>query len=112
VTSSPLSSRTVAREKIVEYLLRPDHPLGGPKARFFRGFGFSLERWQQLAAALRNHPEQNPIEASISTPFGMKYLVRCNLGTPDRRDPCIVTVWLKEEAGPARLVTAYPAGEL
>jgi hypothetical protein len=33
----------VEREKITEYLLNPEHRYGLSKARFFAGFGFTLE---------------------------------------------------------------------
>jgi filamentous hemagglutinin len=103
-----LSNRTVAQEKISHYLLNPDHRVGGPKARFFLGVGFSLDQWSRMAAALNSHPEANPVE-EIATRFGTKYVVRCNVATPDGRNPCIVTVWMQEQDDPARLVTAYPA---
>ena len=42
----------VEREKITEYLLNPEHRYGASKARFFAGFGFTLEAWDVLASAL------------------------------------------------------------
>jgi len=50
---------TVEREKITDYLLNTAHPHGASKARFFSGFGFSSEKWQVLAAALREHGQHN-----------------------------------------------------
>ena len=109
MTPASLARRTVPRDKILEYLLNPEHPLGSPKARFFFARGFSIEEWQRLAAALNGHPARNPVEETIATAFGTKYVVRCKVETPDGRNPCIVTVWMQEQAEPARLVTAYPA---
>jgi hypothetical protein len=82
--------------------------VGGAKARFFLGLGFSPTEWQQLAAALTEHPNLNPLAATIPVAYGVKYLVRCSLKTPDGRNPCIVTVWMKDSDAPPRLVTAYP----
>jgi hypothetical protein len=45
----------VEREKIVDYLLNPAHRYGASKGRFFATFGFSADKWQELAAALRVH---------------------------------------------------------
>jgi|SRR5882672_559629 len=44
----------VEREKITEYLLNPEHRYGASKARFFAGFGFTLEACDVLASALRS----------------------------------------------------------
>ena len=40
--------RTVARDKIVHYLLNLDHEVGALKARFFLSFGFSPEQWPRM----------------------------------------------------------------
>jgi filamentous hemagglutinin len=97
--------------KITDYLLNEDHADGRPKARFFKGFGFTLEDWRTLQSALEAHPSLNPVKESRSTRWGTKYIVECNFPTPDGRDPCILTVWLQAEPGaPAVLVTAYPVG--
>lgn len=107
--AAPLAGCTVPEDKITDYLLDPDHPFGGPKARFFLHCGFSLATWQALAAALARHPALNPVENTTSTRYGAKYVVRCSLVTPDGRNPCVVTVWMKDGDAPPRLVTAYPA---
>ncbi len=46
---------TVARAKIERYLLNLDHPDGGGKARFFRGYGYTPLDWQRLAHDLVWH---------------------------------------------------------
>ncbi|MBV9734399.1 MAG: hypothetical protein JO209_00715 [Acidisphaera sp.] len=45
-----------------------------------------------------------------NTGFGIKYVVRCVLTTPDGRDPCVLSVWIDDAVGRPRFVTAYPAG--
>ncbi len=43
----------------------------------------------------------------------MKYTVRCRIRTPDGRDPRILTVWIVPPGEhEARLVTAYPDGQI
>src|SRR4051794_40727233 len=88
---SRLALCTVLEAKITNYLLDEEHPIGRHKARFFVQFGFSIERWQEMASALTKHPSRNPIE-EINSPYGKKYVVQCSMETPDGRNPCIVTV--------------------
>ena len=100
----------VPQAKITDYLLNPDHEEGGPKSAFFRAFGFSAERVEEMAMALVDHPERKPAETARAGPWGAKYVVRCSVQTPDGRNPCILTVWMLppgEES--ARPLTAYPA---
>lgn len=104
-----LTGCTVSEAKITEYLLDPNHPVGGPKARFFLHSGFSHAEWRVMAAALAQHPTLNPVESTTPTRYGAKHVVRCSLVTPDGRNPCVVTVWMKDGDAPPRLVTAYPA---
>jgi hypothetical protein len=95
-------------QKVRRYLLDPDHPVGGPKARFFLARGFADSKWQVLAAALRHHRTENPVAQTISTTYGEKQVIRCRIQTPDGLDPCIRTVWMVEAGQSPRLVTAYP----
>jgi hypothetical protein len=53
----------VEERKIVEYLMNPSHPDGAPKARFFRGTGYTAEAWQRLAEDLRRHARENDVTA-------------------------------------------------
>jgi hypothetical protein len=41
----------------------------------------------------------------------LKVMVRCRLRTPDGSDPCILTVWMVEDTGMPRLMTAFPSGQ-
>jgi len=70
-----------------------------------------MTRWQDLGAALRDHPVNNPIESEQKTEFGQKVTVQCQISTPDGSNPCIRTVWMVEAETSPRLVTAYPATE-
>ena len=107
--AAPLAGCTVSGAKITDYLLDPNHPFGGSKARFFLHCGFSPADWRTMAEALAEHPVLNPVESTTATRYGAKYVVRCSLATPDGRNPCVVTVWMKDGDAPPRLVTAYPA---
>ena len=99
----------VDRRKITEYLLSPTHPDGHSKSEFFTRFGFSLEHWQLLAEALREHGSTHPVVKAVETPYGTRYIIEGRLVSPDSLHPLIRTVWIieKGETSP-RLITAYP----
>ncbi len=43
----------VTREKVIDYLLSDTHRDGRHKALFFKRFGFTIQKWEELASALR-----------------------------------------------------------
>ena len=99
----------VEREKIVDYLLNPVHRYGASKARFFAEFGFRVEEWAVMAAALRDHWQQHEVSKVKQTGFGPRYEVTGELSAPDGRRPRICTVWQMDEGAVApRLISAYP----
>ena len=99
----------VAKSKVVDYLLDTTHPEGRDKANFFRRFGFSRDRWQEFAAALKQHASAQEVTSSVETGFGVCYRIDGPIESPDGRNPKISVVWQIDwgEVNP-RLVTAYP----
>ena len=98
----------VEEQKLTGYLLSDAHTEGGPKADGFSRFGFSHERWQELALALREHIASHPVSASAVSQFGVRYVVEGIIKSPDGRNPQIRSVWIIEaDGGAPRLVTAY-----
>jgi hypothetical protein len=98
----------VEREKIVGYLLNSMHRHGASKARFFASFGFRVEAWEELAAALREQGQRCEVTRSKETGFGPRYEVEGD-GAPDGRRPRVRTVWQMDLGQVApRLITAYP----
>jgi len=109
-TEDRFSDGVVPIGKIEQYLLNDDHADGGPKSVFFKRFGFAAEDGERLERALVQHPVRNGVCERPASAYGEKLLVRCALETPDGRNPCILTVWMKRPGDLApRLVTAYPA---
>ena len=99
----------VPQDKIEQYLLNPGHPIGGSKAAFFQAFGFSRERWHDLADALRQHARAHFVASTVTDAEGTTYLVEGVLETPSGRRPRLRTVWLVETGRLApRFITAYP----
>lgn len=98
----------VERKKITDYMLNPAHRHGASKARLFAAFGFRLEAWRVLAAALLDHGQQNEVTSVRQTGFGPRYVVEGELAAPDGRRPRVRTVWqIDEGQTAARLITAY-----
>lgn len=99
----------VERDKILGYLLNPEHLIGASKAHFFTNFGFSVEKWEQLAKALLIHGQTHEVKRVRETNFGPCYEVEGALKTPDGREPFIRSVWQLDKGAVApRLITAYP----
>ena len=106
----PNRERAVIPEaKIRAYLLSFSHQHGRHKAVFFGQLGFSQERWQELASALRAHVERHEVGKAQESPFGMRYAVDGDLSTPSGRVVRVRTVWYVERGEDfPRFVTAYP----
>jgi hypothetical protein len=99
----------IEEAKVIDYLLNQKHRFGASKARFFAQFGFRPERWEDLAAALREHGRQNEVTKVRETGFGPRYEVEGELTTPDGRRSRVRTVWQLDDGQIApRLITAYP----
>ena len=103
-----LERREIPKRKIVNYLLDLTHPDGRGKAIFFMRFGFTLEKWEQLADALRTHAHEHEVAQVEQSPFGVRYVVEGSLNTADGRNPIVRSVWFVEtDQDITRFVTAY-----
>ncbi len=99
----------VAPEKITEYLLSSNHETGKHKAQFFSSFGFTIDDIGAFRNALIQHSLERDIDIATDTGFGVKYKLSCEIQTPDKRNPCIITIWIVEAGMKApKLITAYP----
>lgn len=95
--------------KLLDYLLSLSHPVGGPKARFFRSAGFDDANVSALERGLIEIACSGEVSEVEQTTHGTKYAVEGTLKTPDRGPKIIRTVWIIESGGEGpRFVTAYP----
>lgn len=99
----------IPERKITAYLLSLSHRDGRSKAAFFISFGFTLDDWQVLAAALLRHAADHEVVSTEATAFGTNYVVEGRLAAPDGRSPLVRVVWFiaTDERIPT-LATAYP----
>jgi len=89
-------------------LLDPEHPVGGPKAIYFRSRGYDLADAGALVATLRRLAEQGVVTDAETTVWGTKYLVVGTLTAPDGKPITLGSVWIVSGEGAPVLVTAYP----
>ena len=109
MTQLPGAATALVEEtKVLDYLLNSGHPQNGGKSAYFQAFGFCGDQWTVMRNALIDHATVNHIAGSSQSPHGTKHTVRCSIQTPDRRNPCITTVWIVDGSRPPRLVTCYP----
>ena len=95
--------------KLAGYLLALAHPVGGPKAQFFRARGFDEAHAEELEAGLLAIARDAEAEAEES-PHGTKYIADGDLSTPRGTTVRVRTVWIVEPTDPRpRFITAYPA---
>jgi hypothetical protein len=103
------ANATLDDAKITQYLLNPAHPVGGSTAKFFLSRGFTQANWTELKTALLDHPRHNQVASQTANTHAEKYAISCSLVTPDRTNPCVISVWNIQPSDPyPRFVTAYP----
>ena len=99
----------VESSKLTDYLLSLDHPEGKGKAKYFMQFGFGPPQADVMESAMLNHAVTQPVVQVKQSEHGVKYVIKCSVLTPDKRNPCIFSIWIVD-AGKTmpRFVTAYP----
>lgn len=98
----------VASNKVQEYLLNPDHPIGGAKARFLLAIGYSRLHYEQLIADLIQHGHSGNVTEEKPSLYGVKFVVDGPLQAPNGREYPIRTVWLEQTPGTlVLLITAH-----
>ena len=103
-------SAFVPSDKLSDYLLNPDHPVGGTKAEWFFSRGYDPSRTEELRSDLLHIVHSSSDYVEKKTRFGVKYGVRGRLESPVGQPATVYTVWITEtHSQRPRLVTAYPA---
>lgn len=87
-----LENAIVPAAKITDYLLSATHRDGRHKAAFFTRFGFAVDDWETLAAALLRHATEHEVAKIETSPFGTRYVIEGELHAPDGRAPALRVV--------------------
>lgn len=104
-----LENAYVPEAKITRYLLDLTSPKGQSKAVFFRAFGFTIEQWQVMADALKQHAAAHEVASTEVNEHGTRYVIEGVLNTPDGRNPQVRAVWIiREDETEPGFVSAYP----
>jgi hypothetical protein len=82
----------VTEDKVRDYLLNPNHPVGGPKAAWFASIGYSIDNWQDLVDDLRMLARSVDDFVAKRSRFGVKYEVAGRIGRPGHRPADVITV--------------------
>jgi hypothetical protein len=99
----------IARNKLTDYLLSKTHPIGRWKRRSFIEIGLNEKNVDTLERALMTIVNSEEVEDSISSPYGIKYIVDGMLEGPSGGKLELRTVWIIEKGKDTpRFVTAYP----
>jgi len=104
------------REKLAQYCLNPEHPVGGPKAAGFALIlGITLDSIDHLATEIREGVQRQPVAiVTDNEPYGVKCVVDipiAGIGSYSGRTVKVRTVWeLAAPPLPPRLISAFPKG--
>ena len=101
-------SAVIPVEKVRDYLLAAEHPVGGSKARWFLALGYRREEVDELIDDLRTLLT-NDVEPLGDEGFGEKFSITPALTSPNATRYTVRTIWIVR-AGEAipRFVTTYP----
>lgn len=80
-------------EKLRDYLLFLQHPVGRYKATYFASLGYTHESWELLEKDIREILA-GAAELLETTEYGQKLAVRGNLTAPNGRMARVITVWI------------------
>ncbi|MEX0730117.1 MAG: DUF6883 domain-containing protein, partial [Aquisalimonadaceae bacterium] len=105
--SSLNATKASVDDKLVRYLLNPDHPVGGLKARWFESaLGFTRNNADDLAKQIVFN-ERSAIQTAV-TPHGTKYNQVISITGANGKIIDVNFGWIRNADGIVRLVTGIP----
>ncbi|HEX8145842.1 MAG TPA: hypothetical protein VF591_01465 [Pyrinomonadaceae bacterium] len=103
----PATTEMSVQDKLYRYLLDPEHPAGGPKAKWFReALGFTRENMDDLARQITFDPAK-AVQTAV-TPNGVKYNQVIRITGANGRQIDVTFAWIRNQDGVVRLVTSIP----
>jgi hypothetical protein len=99
----------IEEDKLVSYLLNPNHRRGGSKARLLNSLGYGATEWQRLAHDLRNQHLISDIVEQQATAWGDRYDIVAPLAGPIGDTMMFHSIWqIDLGSDRPRLITMYP----
>ncbi|CAN5720292.1 hypothetical protein BH10ACT9_BH10ACT9_43990 [soil metagenome] len=100
-------SQASVHDKLERYLLNVDHPVGGPKAKWFeQALGFTRGNADDLARQIVFDPAK-AVETGV-TQYGTKFNQVVPIVGANGKNIDVVFGWIRNDDGVVRLVTAIP----
>jgi hypothetical protein len=84
----------IAREKLEDYLLSRQHPVGRLKARFFKLLGYTREEWPKLEKDIRSQLLVLDARETGRNKYGVKYVLEGPLTGPAEVTAMVTSVWV------------------
>lgn len=95
-------------QKLLTYLLDPEHPDGGPKAEWFRrALGFTRENYQDLALQILYDPAGASAQRADVHGVRLEQLITLS-GANGRTIADVRLYWIREPDDHVRLLTIKP----
>lgn len=99
----------VSPDKLIKYLLNPDHKKGGTKAHVLASAGYTTENWRQLENDLRQYHLTADVSESKQTAYGVSYEIRAPLQSPNGRTLIVRSIWqIDKGTTDPRFITLFP----
>lgn len=99
----------IPKEKLCDYLLSENHPIGKSKSIFFKNHGFTRNNYKLLEKCLLNIFRNNEIYKTIESEYGDKFIIDGLLETQLKSNIKLRTIWIIEKNNSdIRFITAYP----
>jgi hypothetical protein len=103
----PATTEASVADKLERYLLNPDHPVGGPKAKWFQeALGFTKENAADLAKQIKF--DETAATITGVTEHGTKFNQAIRITGANGRIIDVIFAWIKNTDGVVRLVTGIP----
>jgi hypothetical protein len=99
----------IEQAKVFDYVLNPEHPVGGDKARVFEAaLGFTRSNGDLLIAQIRAGVLNNPARLGVVDVYGLRFTVDMPIIGPNGNGATVRTGWIYDpESVVPRLVTLF-----
>ena len=103
----PATTADSVADKLQRYLLDPNHPFGGPKAKWFKeALGFTQENLADLAKQIKFDPAK-AVQTAV-TEHGTKFNQVIEIVGANGKRIEVTFAWIRNNDGVVRLVTSIP----